>query len=413
MKHKKISSSKNYHGYPKLLIGVLASGMLLIISIFIYYNQTIISGLKDDAENVSRAYARLWQYAATEATSGVEINYIFEEIIKKADFPIVVTSPDGEPMYWTVDVPQSDTSETARNKLEKLVHNMGEKHEAIPIYYGPEKIVIHYLYYGDSNLITQLQFMPIIEISVISIFVLVGFIGFRNIKKSEQRSIWVGMAKETAHQLGTPLTSLMGWVELLKLKYNKNDFALPDKNIKVNFDEIVTRMQSDLRRLDRIATRFGQIGSIPDFVTCNLNEAVEEIISYYKLRLPGGGKGVEIIEQFGDLPDIKINQELIGWVIENLIKNSLEAVDPKTGKILVKTWHDNNKVIISFADNGRGIASSDQKRIFAPGFSTRLRGWGLGLTLARRIIEEYHKGKISLLKSEPGIKTEFLIELPE
>ncbi len=408
----KIRSLRGYFSYSKVLTGILASGMIVIVSIFIYYNQIIISGLKTDAARVSRAYARLWQYAASEATSGAEINYIFEEIIKKANFPIIVTSPDGEPMFWTVDVPQGDTSIAVKQKLNKYINEMAEKYEAIPIYYGPEKLVIHYLYYGDSRLIMQLQYMPVIEISVICIFVLVGYIGFRNIKRSEQRSIWVGMAKETAHQLGTPLTSLMGWAELLKLKYKKDDFALPDANVKVNFDEIISRMQSDLMRLDRVATRFGQIGSIPELEYCSINQPVEEIVSYYKLRLPGGGKGVEIIEQYGELPDININKELIGWVIENLIKNSLEAVDPRTGKIYIETKRSNNRIVVSIADNGRGIKSSYQKRIFAPGFSTRLRGWGLGLTLARRIIEEYHNGKIWLEKSEPGVKTEFILELP-
>jgi signal transduction histidine kinase len=239
-----------------------------------------------------------------------------------------------------------------------------------------------------------------------------AYIGFRNIKRSEQRSIWVGMAKETAHQLGTPLSSLMGWVELLKLKYNKDDFALPDQNITVGFDEIVERMQSDLRRLDRIATRFGQIGSIPELEKCNLNRILAEVVAYYSLRLPGGGKGVEIIEHYGELPDISINQELMGWVVENLFKNSLEAVDPRKGKILISTSCVDKKVCISISDNGRGIAPAIQKRIFAPGFSTRKRGWGLGLTLAKRIVEEYHLGRIWLVGSEPNVKTEFMIELP-
>lgn len=408
----KYAAIKGYFSRPSLVTSVLAFGMVVIVFVFIYYNQSIISGLENDAARVSRAYARLWQYAASEATSGSEINFIFEEIIKKANFPIIVTSADGKPMYWTVNIPQSDTTAKAQKKLRKYIKEMDAKYEAIPIYYGPEKTVIHYLHYGNSRLITQLQYMPFIEILVVGVFVLVAYISFKNIRKSEQRSIWVGMAKETAHQLGTPLSSLMGWVELLKLKYNKEDFALPDKNVQVDFDEIVTRMLSDLRRLDRIATRFGQIGSIPELEMCDLNKAIGEIVSYFKLRLPGGGKGVEIIEQYGQLPDININQELIGWVIENLIKNSLEAVDPKTGKIYISSKLLNDSVEISVIDNGRGIPASNQKRIFEPGFSTRKRGWGLGLTLARRIVEEYHGGKFWLAKSEPNVKTEFIIELP-
>lgn len=398
--------------YPKLLTTVLAFGMMIVVFVFIYYNQTIITGLKNDGARVSRAYAKLWQYAASEATSETEINFIFEEIIKKANFPIIVTSPDGAPMYWTVDIPQEDTTARARAKLNRFIREMDDKYEPIPIYYGPQRTIIQYLHYGNSRLIRQLQYMPFIELLVISVFMLVAYVGFRNIKRSEQRSIWVGMAKETAHQLGTPLSSMMGWVELLKLKYNKEDFALPDQNITVGFDEIVERMQSDLRRLDRIATRFGQIGSIPDVEKCNLNRTLAEVVAYYSQRLPGGGKGVEIIEHYGELPDININQELIGWVVENLFKNSLEAVDPRKGKILISTSCVDKKVCVSISDNGRGITPAIQKRIFAPGFSTRKRGWGLGLTLAKRIVEEYHLGRIWLVGSEPGVKTEFMIELP-
>ncbi|NLI15865.1 MAG: HAMP domain-containing histidine kinase [candidate division Zixibacteria bacterium] len=403
---------KRYFNYPTLLTLVLALGMVAIVFIFVYYNQTIISGLKQDATRVSRAYARLWQYAASEATSGDEINYIFEEIINKATFPIIVTDPQGTPMFWTVDVPQNDTSAEAMRKLKKQLVNMDSDNEPVPIYYGPEKKVIHYLHFGDSKMVHQLQYVPLIELSVIAVFVLVGFISFRNMKRSEQRSIWVGMAKETAHQLGTPLSSLTGWVELLKLKFNRDNFAMPDQSVNLNFDEIISRMESDLLRLDRIATRFGQIGSIPELELNDITVIIKEVVAYYKTRLPGKGKGVELIEQCGRIPRIMMNKELMAWVIENLIKNSLEAIDPKTGKILVQTECKNNKVIISVNDNCKGITPEIQKMIFRPGFSTKKRGWGLGLTLARRIVEEYHRGKIWLQVSEPNVKTEFRIELP-
>jgi hypothetical protein len=413
MKHPlSIGRFRRHLNYPTLLTSILALGMIAIIFVFIYYNQIIVSGLKQDAARVSKAYARLWQYAASEATSGDEINFIFEEIIRKATFPIIVTSPEGEPMFWTVDVPPNDTSEAARIKINDYLKKMDSDNEPVPIYFGPEKTIIHNLHYGDSKLIHQLQFVPIIELSVIGIFILVGFIGFRNIKRSEQRSIWVGMAKETAHQLGTPLSSMMGWVELLKLKFKNADFNLPDENVPVNFTEIVGRMESDLKRLDRIATRFGQIGSIPELEPGDVAEPVKDVVAYFKTRLPGGGKGVVIIEQYTEIPSININKELIAWVVENLIKNSLESVDPKTGEIHVKVGTRNRKIAISVSDNGKGIAPAIQKLIFNPGFSTKKRGWGLGLTLARRIIEEYHQGKIWLDSSEPFKKTEFIMELP-
>ncbi len=386
--------------------------MVIIIVIFVYYNQVIVNGLKQDAARVSRAYARLWQYAASEATSGNEINFIFEEIIRKATFPIIVTSPAGEPMFWTLQLPEDIGLEETNRRLAKALKKMDADNEPVPIYFGPEKTVIHYLHFGDSRLIKQLQFIPLIEFSVIAILILVGYIGLRNIKRSEQRSIWIGMAKETAHQLGTPLSSIMGWSELLKRKFKRSDFSLPDESTALGFDEIISRIESDLKRLDRVATRFGQIGSIPELERTDILEPIKEVVAYFRMRLPGAGKGVEIIEQYSEVPDISINRELIAWVIENLIKNSLEAVDPRNGRISIKAEYRNNKIVVSVSDNGKGIIPSIQKHIFNPGFSTKKRGWGLGLTLARRIIEEYHKGRIWLHESIPNVKTTFMMELP-
>lgn len=395
-----------------MFTNALAFSMVIVIVIFVYYNQVIVAGLKQDAARVSRAYARLWQYAASEATSGNEINFIFEEIIRKATFPIIVTSPAGEPMFWTVEIPENIGPEETNRRLMKALEKMDADNDPVPIYFGPEKTVIHYLHFGDSRLIKQLQFIPFIEFSVIAVFILVGYIGLRNIKRSEQRSIWIGMAKETAHQLGTPLSSIMGWSELLKRKFKRSDFSLPDESTALGFDEIISRIESDIKRLDRVATRFGQIGSTPELEASNILEPIKEVVAYFRMRLPGAGKGVEIIEQYSQVPDININRELIAWVIENLIKNSLEAVDPRTGKIVIKVECRNKKISVSVSDNGKGIAPSIQKQVFSPGFSTKKRGWGLGLTLARRIVEEYHKGRIWLSESTPNVKTTFMMELP-
>jgi two-component system, sporulation sensor kinase D len=220
------------------------------------------------------------------------------------------------------------------------------------------------------------------------------------------------MAKETAHQLGTPLSSLIGWVELLRLKFEEGKMKFPAADSEGDFDEVSTRMLGDLKRLDRIATRFGQIGSIPELDENNLNEVIAEVVAYFKARIPS--RGISIIENYNDIPPVKINTELISWVIENLIKNSMESTSPKAGIITIKTEYDigHKKAIITVEDNGKGVPPSRQKRIFAPGFTTKKRGWGLGLTLAKRIVEEYHKGKISLKYSDPGIRTAFGIELP-
>ncbi|UCC80115.1 MAG: HAMP domain-containing histidine kinase [Candidatus Zixiibacteriota bacterium] len=400
----------SYLGYSAFFKGFLIFGMIVVVGIFIYFSQTIVSGLRADAARVSQASARLIQYGASEATDPAVIDFIFENIITKVNFPIVVTDRNGSPVAWTVDIDPSDTTSESREKLNKLVREYDSQNQPIEI--TSENEIINVLHYGDSNLIRLLQLIPVIEISVVGFFILIAFIGFRHIQLSEQRSIWVGMAKETAHQLGTPLSSLIGWVELLRLKYEEGKMNFPSENSETDFDDVSARMLGDLKRLDRIATRFGQIGSIPELEENNLNGVVSEVVSYFKSRIPS--RGISIFEKYGEIPPVKINTELIGWVIENLIKNSMESTSPRAGIISIKTEYDpGHKIaLITVEDNGKGIPPSRQKKIFAPGFTTKKRGWGLGLTLAKRIVEEYHKGKIKLKYSDPGIRTAFGIELP-
>lgn len=399
-----------YVGYTWFFKAFLVFGLIGVIALFIYFNQSVVYRLRQDATRVSEAYAHLIQYGASEATDPAVINFIFENIITKVNFPIIVTDKNGILAAWTMDYNLADTSAQTRKKLYQLIKEFDSQNPPIQITSGGNAISV--LHYGDSELIRRLQFIPVIEISVVGFFILVAFIGFRNIKQSEQRSIWVGMAKETAHQLGTPLSSLIGWVELLKFKNQEGKIQLSGDFNEGNFNDVTDRMLTDLRRLDRIATRFGRIGSAPELTEHNLNDVVKEVVDYFRFRLPGGG--VAIKEEYCDLPNIKINRELMGWVVENLVKNSMEAVNPKTGVISLRTLFNTNqkKICIMVEDNGRGIPASEHGKVFSPGFTTKKRGWGLGLTLARRIVEEYHGGRISLKTSEPGVRTVFLIELP-
>lgn len=399
-----------YVGYTRFFKAFLIFGMIAVISLFIYFNQSIVAGLREDSARVSHAYATLIQYGASEATDPAIIDFIFENIVTKVNFPIVVTDRDGLPAAWTVDIDPSDTTQQARNRLLRYIAEFDNQNSPIEITSGDE--VISILHYGDSRLISQLQLIPVIEISVVGVFILVAFVGIRHIQHSEQRSIWIGMAKETAHQLGTPLSSLMGWVELMKLKHSDGEISFSENNSEKDFEEMTSRMLGDLKRLDKIATRFGQIGSIPELEECDINDVVKETVAYFRLRLPS--KGVNLMEKCGEIRPVKVNTELMSWVIENLIKNSLEATSPKTGFITISTEYDTGqkKVRITIEDNGRGIPPSEQKKVFAPGFTTKKRGWGLGLTLAKRIVEEYHGGRITLKFSDPRIRTAFSIELP-
>jgi len=403
-----------YAEYPLFFKGFLVLGIVLIAGVFVYYTQDVIGKIKENSRRVLTTYAKLWQIAASAPASGAEIDVIFEEIIQKSDFPIIVTSAEGEPQAWRgVGVDWNDTTYQSREKLKKMVKKMDQDKEPIPIYFGPERKIINYLHYGDPRLIAQLRVMPLVEVGILTLFILVAFITFRNIKMAEQRTIWVGMAKETAHQLGTPLSSLLGWLELLKMKCE----ALPPKeeqDADLKTEKILERMRTDLKRLEKIAHRFEQIGSVPELKPTDLNSVVSEVVAYFKERLPHDGSGVKIKKNLGQLVPAKANAELMSWVMENLLKNSLEAVDPREGVIEVATYLDKQKknICIEVTDNGKGISPRQQKRVFKPGYTTKKRGWGLGLSLAKRIVEEYHLGKILLKESIPYQRTTVLVNIP-
>ncbi|PJA28459.1 MAG: two-component sensor histidine kinase [candidate division Zixibacteria bacterium CG_4_9_14_3_um_filter_46_8] len=401
--------------YSLLFKLFVVAGMVAVVLLFVIYTQSIISKLQGDAVRISGVYAKLWQLAASDATSGPEINVIFEEVIQKSNFPIIITDPNNIPQFWKeVDVAADDTTLQGRNMLTAILRKMDKGAEPIPIFYGEEnKRIIHYLHYGDPPVVQQLQWMPFIEGIVVAVFIAIAIIVFRNIKRSEQRSIWVGMAKETAHQLGTPLSSLLGWLELIRMK--GLHASAPNGDISsLNLSEITERMTNDVKRLERIANRFGQIGSMPELKPSDINQVIKEVIDYYSVRIPNHGKGVELRGEYGRVASVNVNIELISWVIENLIKNSLESINPKNGLIMIRTkpCEEDHCIKIIVTDNGRGIPARQQKRIFFPGFTTKKRGWGLGLTLARRIVEEYHRGKIKLVESIPYKRTAFEITLP-
>lgn len=403
-----------HHEWPLWFKGFLVFGIVLIAGVFFFYTQTLNSQIKENSRQVMNTYARLWQLAASAPTTGAEIDVIFEEIIQKSDFPIVVTDAEGELQAWRgVGVDWNDTTYMSREKLKKLVKKMDKHRKPIPIYFGTRQEIINYLHYGDPVLISQLRLMTLVELGLLTLFVLIAFITFRNIKMAEQRTIWVGMAKETAHQLGTPISSLLGWRELLKMKC-ESQTPKTEGDSDLEFEQITDRMGADLHRLGKIAHRFEQIGSVPGLKPTDLNAVVSEAAAYFRQRLPHQGAGVIIKENLGQLPPAKANAELISWVVENILKNSLEAVDPREGVIEVSTHLDEQKktVSIEVSDNGKGIPPRQQKRIFKPGYTTKKRGWGLGLSLAKRIVEEYHLGKISLKESIPNQRTTICLSIP-
>lgn len=400
----------DYVGKSAFLKIFLVGGAVIISGLFIWYTFDIIGKLQNDTRDQVGKYVRLWQMAANSPTSGEELPFIFEEVIVKARFPIVVMDQDHQPVSWRniASIPSEDTTQAAFEQLVKVAEAMYQRNGEYPLYFGETNV--NYLRYGDSEVINQLKIMPFIAVGIGAAFMIVAIIGFQNIKRSEERFIWVGMAKETAHQLGTPLSSLLGWLEVISFEH-RHDMTVEDQDKFL--DSTILNMEMDVKRLQRVANRFGQIGSIPELAECDLNALAVETVEYYRARLPFEGEGTQLTLSSGDIPPVRLNPELFSWVLENLIKNSIQAVDPKSGKIMVMTAlsADRRHVELDIMDNGHGIPASIARKLFQPGFTTKKRGWGMGLTLVKRIVEDYHVGRIDLVKNQPG-DTVFQIRLP-
>jgi len=384
---------------------------LLVIAILIaiatlYYTQNLVKKLQEKERQIVELYAKGIEYVANTSSTDVDITFLFDNIIKPIDFPLVLTGTDNEVNLENKTDIRNIEYDTTLSK-EKLKDFFAEKIKEMDALHNPilvtyeDTLVLTKIHYGDSELIQQLRFYPYLQIIIAALFIILGYIGFSNIKRSEQSNIWVGMAKETAHQFGTPISSLMGWLEMLKIHY-KN----PDKVL-----DIAEEITDDVEKLNKITYRFSKIGSTPEIKSKVVYDEVKKVIEYFERRLPQSGKSVELTINGNDKVCAGLNSELFGWVIENLVKNALDAIDQKEGKININVTEGRKTVDIEITDNGKGIEMKRRKDVFRPGYSTKRRGWGLGLSLSRRIIEGYHSGKIYVKNSAPGQGTTFKITL--
>lgn len=323
-----------------------------------------------------------------------------------SQMPFVITDVVDTPRQWkiwdqwlTAEIATPEQYEQAKS----LVHNSKStgRYRLLQTSSGPLQGYLYYEVIPDYSIFV----MPIVLVAVFSTVLIVGFLSYRRIKTVEQASIWGGLAKETAHQLGTPISSLMGWIELsMELDRQKGD----DRTA-----EIYANMQSDLVRLQRITERFGKIGSYPQQTRININSVIDDAVVYFQKRLPNLSKQVELRAIACELPEIVANADLLQWVFENLIRNSLDAIDKENGIIEIEPQlHPRgHQINILYKDNGKGIPRKDRNKIFRPGMTTKEHGWGLGLTLVKRIVEAYHHGHIRLIEtSSQG--TSFEIVLP-
>ena len=373
--------------------------LVTVATIIVTASLVVSHLLTRDLEVEERHKVEIWAEAMrtlNQADENTDLNLVLRVINDNNTIPVVVLDAKGN-------------AQTARNINLKgkvgedsvqLVNNLGRRllseGRFIRISLN-DSIQSEYIdvCYADSLMLQRLATYPYVQLGIVLVFVMVAIIALRTSKRAEQNKVWVGLSKETAHQLGTPISSLMAWTEVLKETH-------PD-------DELIPEMEKDISRLPLIADRFSKIGSMPEPVPASLNEVMAHVIDYIDKRTP---KRIALKTQFPEEDIIlNLNASLFEWVIENLCKNAVDAIGDNEGTITLSVQKTPQKVLIEVSDTGKGIRKKDIGNVFRPGFTTKKRGWGLGLSLAKRIVEEYHKGKISVKSSEVGIGTTFLIEL--
>ena len=363
---------------------------IILVGAFLYISNDLVKKLAQEERNKMEIWAAATSELASE-TSDSNIDLILKIIQGNTTIPVIITDENNDIIqYLNISINSTDTATFLANEL-KTFQNHGT---AINIDLGDN--ISQTLYYDDSILLKRLSYYPYIQLLVMILFAIIAYIGLISAKRAEQNKVWVGLSKETAHQLGTPISSLMAWVELLKTSDNVDP-------------SIVTDMDKDVKRLSTIAERFSKIGSVPDKELTYINELLEESVDYMSHRISNKVKITLYLPE--DAEGSMICRPLIAWVIENLCKNAVDAMGGE-GKIDITLGAERNRIFIDIHDTGKGIARKNFNTIFKPGYTTKNRGWGLGLTLAKRIIEEYHNGSIYVKESEPGIGTTFRIELP-
>ncbi|WP_456424304.1 sensor histidine kinase [Lutibacter sp.] len=361
----------------------------IIVTLILWNTYDFFQKFKNEERAKMEILATAQKDLATNLDLNASINLPLKILENNKNVPMILSNANDEIISW-----QNLDSIKAKDHSYLVKQLAIMKRENDPVIIQFDKNQKNYIYYRDSDLLTKLKYYPIALILILFLFASVIYLFFKSNKVAEQNKLWTGMAKETAHQIGTPLSSLLGWIEILRLE---------------NTDEnTIKEIENDVHRLNIIAERFSKIGSIPTLEKLNIVEATFNSFNYLKLR---SSKQVEFNFEASEEEILaNINLQLYSWVIENLIKNAIDAMEGK-GKIVLAITENTKSVNIAITDNGKGIPKNLHQKIFSPGFTTKKRGWGLGLSLAKRIIEDYHNGKISVSKSEINKGTTFVITL--
>lgn len=371
------------------------------------------------------AFREAMTWARTMPPAG-DVDFILSAFLEPNAFgipAILVDSSLGQPTIWrnvNIDVESVASLDSLaradsvkyrkiRTRMDALLREMAILHPPIPIvvsYPGidgrPPLRLVQEMYYGESALVKALRWFPYIQLAFVALFILIAYIGFSYIRRSEQSSLWVGMAKEAAHQLGTPISSLMGWLEVLQSEKKSTELQL----------QAYAEIEQDIQRLSRVTGRFSDIGSLPRLELQPVDLVIGTVCEYMRSRFPRKSGSVDLMVNIDAGVCVPLNAELFEWVIENLIKNALDALEGNPGKISISGKVEDGKLIVDVSDTGKGIDRRHVKNVFRPGFSTKKRGWGLGLSLALRIVQEYHGGQLTLHHTRPGEGSTFRITLP-
>ena len=413
-------TSPRYTGFSYKVYLFLAVVVLMIA--LVVHSNTIIVRLNAETRARCDILARFFAVATFQAAEDPMIRPIFQEVVQNINFPVVLTDTRGVPRAWKgIGVPIEAVPDSVLHGVTDLAHappavqriletvrRLDRINKPVNIVRVGQPGVLGFVHYGEPDLVRELRWLPYIEFGIILFLLLFGVAGLRSLLLAEQRSLWTALAKETAHQLGTPLSSLMGWSAVLKESVGRG--GVPPERL----DQIVGELDRDLARLDKVASRFGQVGSAPALRDGDLALAVASVVDYFRSRLPREDREIEVIERYEPIPRVLFHRELFEWVVENLLRNAIDALDKPRGLIEVTlAWkRDERRVELIVRDNGRGMAAKERRQAFEAGYTTKRRGWGLGLTLARRIVREYHGGRIAILESVPGRGTAVAVSLP-
>ena len=335
---------------------------------------------------------------ASRLPPGDHNDFIFDIISDPPDVPAAIVDEVGNPITWQhLGIPE-DGELTPEDSLEVMqrIARMDRNFDPIMMDLAPG--LIQRVHYGESSIIRDLRIYPYLQLTFVALFIAFGYLGFSYARRSEQSNLWVGMAREAAHQLGTPISSLMGWIEVMRMNPEADHDTLKE-------------VDADVQRLGLVANRFNDIGSVPKLEVQALAPVVDATANYIRRRFPRRGMALTV-----DVPEelqAPINAELFAWVVENLLKNAMDAIENEKGRIQINSGKEKDRVYIDVSDNGKGIDRGDWSTIFKPGYSTKTRGWGLGLSLAKRIVVDYHGGMLTLTHSVVGQGSTFRILLPQ